>query len=118
MFCSRIRLALPATWSSIWSTACRRISYSTHAITKNMAQTITVYPPATSLIAPSGQNATGLTVLASSSNQSWGSMNLQQPQQQDSDPKGPLPLAVAVDTGATGATGSTPAAGNHARIVL
>ena len=94
------------------------ISYSTHAITKNMAQTITVYPPATSLTAPSGQNANGLTVLASSSNQSWGSMNLQQPQQQESDPKGPLPLAVAVDTGATGATGSTPAAGNHARIVL
>jgi gliding motility-associatede transport system auxiliary component len=93
-------------------------TYSTHAITKNMGQLLTFYPLATSLTAPTGQNANGITVLASSSDQSWGSMNLQQPNHQDSDPKGPLPLVVAVDTGATSGTAATSSSGNHARIVL
>jgi ABC-type uncharacterized transport system involved in gliding motility auxiliary subunit len=57
-----------------------------------------------------------VTPLAQSTNASWGNTNPQQIQQQPSDPKGPLPLAVAVDAGAT-TPGAAPSAGG-ARLVL
>jgi ABC-type uncharacterized transport system involved in gliding motility auxiliary subunit len=48
--------------------------------------------------------------LAQSSDQSWGNSNLQQPQKQDSDPKGPLALVVSVEkaTSSTTTTAGTP----------
>jgi ABC-type uncharacterized transport system involved in gliding motility auxiliary subunit len=92
-------------------------SYGSHAITKNLSQTLTFFPLATSISYPTGQQGgASATALAQSSDQSWASANLQQPQRQDSDPKGPLALAVAIDTAAS--AGSAPAGTNSARIVL
>jgi ABC-type uncharacterized transport system involved in gliding motility auxiliary subunit len=91
-------------------------NYGSHAITKSMAQTLTFFPLATSISYPSPQpGGPTVTALAQSSDQSWGSANLQQPQRQESDPRGPLALAVAVDTGGTH---SAAAGVNSARIVL
>jgi ABC-type uncharacterized transport system involved in gliding motility auxiliary subunit len=60
--------------------------------------------------------------LAQTSNQSWGNTNPQQVQKQDSDPQGPLAIAVAIDTGApsSSATGAAPATSspNSSRLVL
>jgi ABC-type uncharacterized transport system involved in gliding motility auxiliary subunit len=58
-----------------------------------------------------------VTALAQSSDQSWGSANLQQPQRQDADPKGPLALAVAVDANASSGAAAVQGT-NAARIVL
>jgi ABC-type uncharacterized transport system involved in gliding motility auxiliary subunit len=54
-----------------------------------------------------------VTPLAQSSDQSWANTNPQQIQQQPSDPKGPLALAVAIDAGS-----SSGASGGGARLVL
>src|SRR5207302_8102691 len=94
-------------------------TYGTHAITKNLSQSLTFLPLATCISYPTGQQAgSSVTALAQSSDQSWASSNLQQPQRQDSDPKGPLALAVAVDNSASGTTGPAPGGTNSARIVL
>src|ERR1700716_3420172 len=54
-------------------------SYATHAITKDLSQTLTFFPLATSITYP-GASSGGFTVtpLAQSSDQSWGNSNLQQ----------------------------------------
>jgi ABC-type uncharacterized transport system involved in gliding motility auxiliary subunit len=92
-------------------------TYPSHAITKTLAQTITVFPLSTSFSYPSTQQGgPSVTALVQSSDQSWGSANLQQPQRQESDPKGPLAVAVAIDAG--GSSGAAPAGTNSARIVL
>ncbi len=92
-------------------------SYASHAITKDLSQTLTFFPLATSISYP-GASQGGFTVtpLAQSSDQSWGNSNLQQPQKQDSDPKGPLALAVSVEKAASSAT-TTPGT-TSSRIVL
>jgi ABC-type uncharacterized transport system involved in gliding motility auxiliary subunit len=86
-------------------------TYGSQAITKDLRD-LTFFPLATSITLPSKPPAgTTVTALAQSSEQSWGNTNPQQLQRQESDLKGPLALAVAVD--------STPAAGGKAtRIVL
>lgn len=91
-------------------------TYATHAITKGLAQTLTFFPLATSITYPSAAQGSGYTVtpIAQSSDQSWGNSNLQQPQRQDSDPKGPLALVVSVEPTASNSTPGTPSA----RIVL
>ena len=87
-------------------------AYGTHAVTQDLRD-LTFFPLTTSISYPSTP-PTGMTVtaLAQSSNSSWGNTNTQQIQQQASDPKGPLALAVAVDASAPGANTS------GARIVL
>ena len=96
-------------------------SYGSHPITKDLSQQLTFFPLATSINVPAaGQASPSVVALAKSSDQSWGSANLQQPQRQDSDPKGPLTLAVAVDRGgSSGASSTSPSTGtNSSRIVI
>src|ERR687885_280526 len=80
-------------------------SYGTHAITQDL-RSLTFFPLTDNITYPSTppQGVT-VTPLAQSSDQSWGNTNLQQIQQQPSDPKGPLALAVAEDAGAAGRAG-------------
>ena len=90
-------------------------SYGTHAITQDL-RSLTFFPLSDNITYP-GTPPQGMTItpLAQSSDQSWGNTNPQQIQQQPSDPKGPLALAVAVDAGSSsGASGG----GNGARLVL
>jgi ABC-type uncharacterized transport system involved in gliding motility auxiliary subunit len=95
-------------------------SYGSHAITQDLRD-LTFFPLSTNINFPSTPpSGMSITPLAQSTDQSWASSNLQQPQQQPTDPKGPLALALAVDAGAANAaaasTGAqTPAA---ARLVL
>jgi len=96
--------------------------YGAHAITKDL-RLATFYPGTGSITIPtqSTGNAT-VVALAQSSDQSWGNTNQQQIQRADSDPKGPLPLAVAIEANgapppATNPTG-TPPPSNGARIVV
>jgi ABC-type uncharacterized transport system involved in gliding motility auxiliary subunit len=97
--------------------------YGTHTITQDLRD-LTFFPLTTSITYPSSPPA-GITVspLAQSSDSSWGNTNAQQIQQQASDPKGPLALAVAVQTGSSNASSTlpgatpTPSAGS-ARLVL
>jgi ABC-type uncharacterized transport system involved in gliding motility auxiliary subunit len=98
--------------------------YGTHAVTKDLRD-LTFFPLTTSITHP-GTPPSNMTVtaLAQSSNSSWGNTNLQQIQQQPSDPKGPLALAVAVDTNSSltpttsDTSGATPSSGGGARLVL
>lgn len=87
-------------------------NYGTHAVTQDMRE-LTFFPLSTNISYPTTP-PTGITItpLAQSSNSSWGNTNPQQLQQQSSDPKGPLALAVAVDAATPGANTS------GARIVL
>jgi ABC-type uncharacterized transport system involved in gliding motility auxiliary subunit len=96
--------------------------YGSHAITKDL-RLATFYPGTGSISVPSSSSG-GATVvpLAQSSDQSWGNTNQQQIARADSDPKGPLPLAVAIEANgtpppATNPTGQ-PAPSNGARIVV
>jgi ABC-type uncharacterized transport system involved in gliding motility auxiliary subunit len=86
--------------------------YGTHAVTQDLRD-LTFFPLSTNITYP-GTPPTGITVtaLAQSSNSSWGNTNPQQIQQQPSDPKGPLALAIAVDATTPGANTS------GSRIVL
>ena len=96
-------------------------SYGSHPITKDLSQQLTFFPLATSINVPAASQTTpSVVALAKSSDQSWGSANLQQPQRQDSDPKGPLTLAVAVDRGgSSGASSTSSSSGtNSSRIVI
>jgi ABC-type uncharacterized transport system involved in gliding motility auxiliary subunit len=99
-------------------------SYQSQAITQDLRD-LTFFPLTTDITVP-GTPPAGLTVtaLAKSSPASWGSTNTQQIQQQGTDPKGPLNLAVAVDAGASSSSSSTPPGAtpaptpNAARLVL
>jgi len=92
-------------------------SYATHPITKDLGQTLTFFPLTTTISTPSGSQSGGTTTnLAQSSDQSWASSNMQNPARQDSDPRGPLTVAAAIDPGASSA--GRPAAGNQPRIVI
>jgi ABC-type uncharacterized transport system involved in gliding motility auxiliary subunit len=95
-------------------------SYQTHAVTQDLRD-LTFFPLATNIIYPSPA-PTGVTItpLAQSSGSSWGNTNQQQIQQQPSDPKGPLALAVAIDTttGSTSTGSDTSSAANSTRMVL
>ena len=90
-------------------------SYGTHAITQDL-RSLTFFPLSDNITYPSAPpQGTTVTPLAQSTDQSWGNTNPQQIQQQSSDPKGPLALAVAVDASSSG--GSTGGSGG-ARLVL
>ncbi|MBO0881336.1 MAG: GldG family protein [Mycobacterium sp.] len=98
-------------------------NYTNHAITQDLRD-LTFFPLTTNITYPS-TSPTGMTItaLAQSSQSSWGNTNQQQVQQQPSDPKGPLALAVAIDGGASTQTSLDPSAtptptANAARIVL
>lgn len=101
-------------------------SYGTHAITQDLRD-LTFFPLSTSISYPSSP-PTGMTItpLAQSSGSSWGNSDPNQIQQQASDPKGPLALAVSIDTGSSssdsqsspGATPSAPPDPTANRIVL
>jgi len=94
-------------------------SYGNSPITKDLSQTLTFFPLATTINAPNANSSNGtVTVLAQSSDQSWASSNLQNPQQQSTDPKGPLNLAVAVDPGATAAAAGATAPSGQPRLVV
>jgi gliding motility-associatede transport system auxiliary component len=99
-------------------------SYGTHAITQGLRD-LTFFPLTTSINYPSTPPAgMAVTPIAQSSQSSWGNTNPQQLQQQPSDPKGPLAVAVAVDAGASASQANTPPGAtppptpNAARIVL
>jgi ABC-type uncharacterized transport system involved in gliding motility auxiliary subunit len=94
-------------------------SYANHPITKDMGQTLTFFPLTTTITTPasSAQSGGTTTNLAQSSDQSWASSNLQNPARQDSDPKGPLTVAAALDPGAS-ATGAGAPASGQPRIVV
>jgi ABC-type uncharacterized transport system involved in gliding motility auxiliary subunit len=92
-------------------------SYGSHAITTDLRD-LSFFPLTTNITYPQGSST--VSVLASSSDQSWGNTGAQI-QQQASDPKGPLALAVAIDPSATSsAPGAPPPAPNTStsRIVL
>lgn len=91
-------------------------TYGTHAITTDMRD-LTIFPVTTNITYPSGGAGATVTALAQSSDNSWGSSNLTQLQRQDTDPKGPLALAVAVDAGGGAATGASGSSGGS-RVVL
>src|ERR1051326_292781 len=72
-------------------------SYGSQAITQDLRD-LTFFPLTTSINYPSNPpGGMAITALAQSSSSSWGNTNLQQIQQQPDDPKGPLPLAGALD---------------------
>jgi gliding motility-associatede transport system auxiliary component len=98
-------------------------SYGTQAITQDLRD-LTFFPLTTSITIPSPPPG-GITItpLAQSSPSSWGNTNTQQIQQQPNDPKGPLPLAVAIDAGGSSDQSTLPGATptptpNAARLVL
>jgi ABC-type uncharacterized transport system involved in gliding motility auxiliary subunit len=98
--------------------------YGTHAITTGLRD-LSFFPAATSITYPKTPPAgETVTPLAQSTDQSWGNTNPQQIQKQDSDNKGPLALAVAVDMGAAppptspGAPPPSSNTTNAARLVL
>lgn len=98
-------------------------SYGQHDITKSLRD-LTFFPAATNITYPSAPTGgASIVALAQSSDQSWGNTNPQQIQKQDSDPKGPLALAVAVDSTPPANPGGaaptpTPGAAPGNRIVL
>ena len=88
-------------------------NYGTHAITQDL-RALTFFPLSDNITYPSAPaQGVSVTPLAQSSDQSWANTNPQQIQQQPSDPKGPLALAVAIDAGS-----SSGASGGGARLVL
>jgi ABC-type uncharacterized transport system involved in gliding motility auxiliary subunit len=91
--------------------------YGTHPVTQDLRD-LTFFPLTTNITYPSSPPG-GLTVtaLAQSTDSSWGNTNPQQIQQQPSDPKGPLALAVAVDASAS-VTAATSGTSNGARLVM
>jgi ABC-type uncharacterized transport system involved in gliding motility auxiliary subunit len=97
-------------------------SYGTHAITQDLRD-LTFFPLTTNLTYPtSPPSGMSITALAQSSPTSWGSTTPGTVQQQPTDPKGPLTLALAIDSGA-GSPSTTPGATptptpNAARLVL
>jgi ABC-type uncharacterized transport system involved in gliding motility auxiliary subunit len=101
-------------------------SYGNSPITQGLRD-LTFFPLTTDITSPATPPAgTTIVQLAQSSSSSWGNTDPNQIQQQSSDPKGPLNLAVSVDTGATStpnpnnpaATPPPPANPNANRVVL
>jgi len=99
--------------------------YGSSPITQDL-RAITFFPLTTNITSPAaGSSATGIVQLAQSSSASWGNTNPNQIQQQPTDPKGPLTLALSVDSGISppnsqttpGAT-PTPPNPNANRMVL
>jgi ABC-type uncharacterized transport system involved in gliding motility auxiliary subunit len=95
--------------------------YGSHTVTQDLRD-LTFFPLTTNITYPSSppQGVT-VTPLAQSTNNSWGNTNPQQIQQQASDPKGPLALAVAVDASSSSASSTTPGSTSNsggARIVM
>ncbi|MBV9579210.1 MAG: GldG family protein [Chloroflexi bacterium] len=82
-------------------------SYGNHEITQNLRD-LTFFPLTTNITYPSpAPSGVTITPLAESSSSSWGNSDPNQIQQQPSDPKGPLALAVAIDTGTTSPNSQT-----------
>jgi ABC-type uncharacterized transport system involved in gliding motility auxiliary subunit len=97
-------------------------SYGQHDITKSLRD-LTFFPVSDAITYPSSPQGATVVALAQSSDQSWGNTNPQQIQKQDSDPKGPLALAVAVDStppSTPGGASPTPTPGSNpgVRLVL
>ncbi len=89
-------------------------SYTSHAITKDLRD-LSFFPASTNITYTAAAQGASSVALAQSSDQSWANTNPQQIQKQDSDAKGPLALAVAIDSSsATSPTTGT----NSARLVL
>jgi ABC-type uncharacterized transport system involved in gliding motility auxiliary subunit len=84
------------------------VQYGNHDSVKNLGQVITFYPFTTNITYPTSPVAGAtITPIAQSSDQSWGNTNAQQIVKQDSDPKGPLSLVVAIEQQAQ-STGGPP----------
>lgn len=93
-------------------------SYGSHAITKDL-RLATFYPVVGSISVPSGSTGDATVVaLAQSSDQSWGNTNQQQIVKADTDPRGPLPLAVAIEANSAGGASQGGASPGGARIVV
>jgi ABC-type uncharacterized transport system involved in gliding motility auxiliary subunit len=76
--------------------------YGTHATTQGL-RVATFYPGTTNMAYPQDSPGGSLTAIAQTSDQSWGNTSQQQIQKQDSDPKGPLTIALAVEQPVGGA---------------
>ena len=73
------------------------LRYGSHESTRDL-RLATFYPLATDITYPSSPpSGVTITPIAQSSDQSWGNTNQQQIVRQDSDPKGPLTLALAIE---------------------
>jgi ABC-type uncharacterized transport system involved in gliding motility auxiliary subunit len=85
--------------------------YGNHATTQDL-RVATFYPGATNITYPT-DSAGGptITAIAQTSDQSWGNTNPQQIQKQDSDPKGPLTIVLAIEAPVAGAPQPTPTPG-------
>lgn len=97
-------------------------TYGQHEITQNLRD-LTFFPASTNITYPTTPQGATTVALAQSSDQSWGNTNPSQIQRQDSDPKGPLALAVAVDStppSTPGGASPTPTPGSNpgVRLVL
>ncbi|HEY2593682.1 MAG TPA: hypothetical protein VGK33_07260, partial [Chloroflexota bacterium] len=101
-------------------------SYGNSPITQDLRD-LTFFPLTTDILSPATPpTGTAIVQLAQSSSSSWGNTDPNQIQQQSSDPKGPLHLAVSIDTGASStpdpnnpqATPPPPANPNANRVVL
>jgi ABC-type uncharacterized transport system involved in gliding motility auxiliary subunit len=85
-------------------------SYGNSPITQNLRD-LTFFPLTTNITSPATPpSGTAIVNLAQSSSSSWGNTDPNQIQQQPSDPKGPLALAVSVDTGASPSSQTNPGA--------
>jgi len=92
--------------------------YGSHAITRDL-RLGTFYPASSNISIPSSPSGDATVVaLAESSDQSWGNTNQQQIQRSDSDPAGPIPLAVAIEANAAGSANAGANALHGARIVV
>lgn len=99
-------------------------SYGTSPITQDLRD-LTFFPLTTNITSPAAPpSGTTMIQLAQSSGSSWGNTDPNQIQQQPSDPKGPLTLALSIDTGTSAASQTAPGATpppanpNANRIVL
>ncbi len=95
------------------------VNYGPHDITKELANVGTLYPLPSVITIPSSASPDATVIaLAQSSDQSWGNTNPTQIVKQDSDPKGPLPLAVAIQANPPGGATSPDAGASGTRIVV
>jgi ABC-type uncharacterized transport system involved in gliding motility auxiliary subunit len=79
-------------------------TYTSQAITQNLRD-LSFFPLTTNITYPTAApGGATVTALAQSSDQSWGNTSTTQIQHQDSDPKGPLALAVSIDAGSSPAS--------------
>jgi ABC-type uncharacterized transport system involved in gliding motility auxiliary subunit len=72
-------------------------SYGKHPTTDNL-RIASFFPGTTNITYPADAgNGTTITAIAQTSDQSWGNTDPQQIRKQDSDPKGPLTVALAIE---------------------